>query len=57
VSDFLAMDQNGDGFLTVEEVLRHEKAKGKGRENSGGEAGRGPGRGPGRGRGGPRPPG
>jgi hypothetical protein len=28
-AEFLAFDQNGDGFLTVEEVLRFEKAKAK----------------------------
>ena len=26
VSEFMAMDQNGDGFLTVEEVLRYQRA-------------------------------
>jgi hypothetical protein len=25
VNEFVAMDQNGDGFLTVEEVLRHQR--------------------------------
>jgi Ca2+-binding EF-hand superfamily protein len=28
-SEFVEMDANGDGFLTVEEVLRHQKATGK----------------------------
>jgi len=25
VSEFMAMDQNGDGFITVEEILRHQR--------------------------------
>ena len=29
VREFMAMDQNGDGFITVEEVLRHQRATAK----------------------------
>jgi Ca2+-binding EF-hand superfamily protein len=67
VDEFVAMDQNGDGFLTVEEVLRHQRATVKANTpaqtgimsayappdpNSGNRGGRIQGNGPGRG--GPR---
>jgi len=34
VSEFLTMDHNGDGFLTVEEILRHQKVVAKASDNS-----------------------
>jgi hypothetical protein len=52
VKDFLDMDQNGDGFLTPDEVLRFEKAKAKAKGASESVSSppqdRGRGRGPGR---------
>jgi Ca2+-binding EF-hand superfamily protein len=52
-SEFLAMDANGDGFLTVEEVLRHQKVLNKDKTSTGDKAVAGgpngpPGGGPGR---------
>jgi len=35
LDDFLKMDRNGDGFLTVEEVLRYQADQNKGRGGSG----------------------
>jgi hypothetical protein len=56
VSEFLAMDHNRDGFLTVEEVLRHEKAKAKAKKAKTAQGGSG-GSGSDRSTRGPRPDG
>jgi Ca2+-binding EF-hand superfamily protein len=50
--DFLAMDRNGDGFLTVEEVLAYQAQQKKGNGGNGMMAGNSPS--PGGGFGGPR---